>query len=80
MKQSPSSEVNSHSASQEIPPPFTEPKIYRRVHKNPSLECILSQMNSLHIHTPYSFKMNFNIILPSVPRCPKACPSFWYSD
>jgi hypothetical protein len=48
MEQSPSSEADSHSASQEIPWPSYNPKIHYHVHNNPPLFLILSQVNPGH--------------------------------
>jgi hypothetical protein len=37
-----------------------------RVHKNPSLTAVLSQINPVHSFASYIFKICFNIILPSM--------------
>jgi hypothetical protein len=37
-------------------------------------------MNTVHIFTPYVFKLIFNIILPSTPTSSKCFLPLWYSD
>jgi hypothetical protein len=54
MEQSPSSEANSRLASQEIPGLLWSPKVHYRVHNNPPLVCILSQMHSARVFTLFS--------------------------
>jgi hypothetical protein len=44
-------EGDSHSANQEIPHLLQRPKVQYRVHKNPSLGPILSQMTVVHLQT-----------------------------
>jgi len=50
------------------------------VHKNPSFDPILSQMNPVHILTSCFLKIHFNIILPSTPSSTKWPYSFTFSD
>ena len=60
MKQSPSLEANTSSASQKIHCILWSPKVHYRIHKRP-----------LPVLTPYHFsKNNFNIILPYTPHNP----------
>jgi len=68
MVQIPSSEADSHSASQEIHRLLYNPKIHYCVHESPQLVPILSQMNPVHTFPPYFPKIRSNIILPSTPR------------
>jgi len=63
MEQSPSTEVSSHSASQEISRLLYNLKIHYRVHSSPPLVSILSQMHQFHVLSPCFPKINSNIIL-----------------
>jgi hypothetical protein len=40
-------------------------------HGTRQLGTILSQLNLIHSHTHYFFNINFNVILPPIPRHPK---------
>jgi hypothetical protein len=53
MEQSPSSEANSHSASQEITRPLWKPKVHYRVYNSPPLVPILNQMNPVYTFPHY---------------------------
>jgi hypothetical protein len=65
MEQSPYSEANSHSSSQEIPHLLWNPKVHYRVHNSPTLVPNLSQLHPVHIFPPYFPKIHFNIIIPT---------------
>jgi hypothetical protein len=71
MKQNPSWEADSHSASQEIPSFIWNPTVQYRVHKIPPPAPNLSHMNPVH----NLFQINFNIIFPSTSRSPVTFPS-----
>jgi hypothetical protein len=64
--------VNNHtlrtykrSATQKVPRPLWNQKVHYCVYKIPTPNPILREMNVLRILKGYSFKMHFNIILPS---------------
>ena len=50
---------------QEIPRILRHSNVHFRVHKTPALNPILSQLSTVYV-PPYSLKINFNIILPSM--------------
>jgi len=79
MKQSPSWEANSHSASQEILHLLWNLKVHYCVHNSLPLFPILSQMHSVHTLPPYFPKIYFTIILPSTPRSSKWTVPFKFS-
>jgi hypothetical protein len=76
MVQNRSWEAHSHSASQEITCLKWKPGFHYCVQKSPLHIPILRQVNPVHIVTPYLFKINFNIILPSVSRSSKQSRPF----
>jgi len=55
MEQSPSSETDSHSASQEIPRILWNLKVHYRVHKSSSLDPMMSHLNPVHTIPPCTF-------------------------
>ena len=75
MKQTPFSEANRFSASQEIPCNLCNQKVHYRIHKCPSPVPILSQLDPVHTTTSHFLKIHLNIILPSMPGSPKWSPS-----
>jgi len=51
----------------QFPAFYGTPLVYYRVHKNPPLNPILNHIDTVHILTLYFCKINFNIILISMP-------------
>jgi hypothetical protein len=65
-----SREADSRSVTLEIISILWNPRVHYRVHKNPPLVSVLSQINpvpKLHL----IFQIHINIILLSMPRSPK---------
>jgi hypothetical protein len=66
LKQSPSWEADSFSASQKIPSILWNPKVYYRIYSRPPSVPILTQINQIY-SSPHFQKINLNIILLSMP-------------
>jgi hypothetical protein len=77
-EQSPS-DANSHSSSQEIIRLLWNTKVHYRVHKNPPLIPILSQVNPVLTSPPYFHKMHSNIMFLSKPMSSKRSLPFRFS-
>ena len=71
IQQSPYSEANRFSASQEIPHVLWKPNVHYRIHKCPPPFLILSQLDPVHTTTSHFLKIHLCIILPSTPGCTK---------
>jgi hypothetical protein len=72
MEQSPAWEANSSSASREIPCVVWNPNFHCHVHNILLLVTVLSQISLVHAFSPsHFFKIHFNIIVQSTPRCSK---------
>jgi len=71
MEQSPSSEANQFSASQEIPCILWNLKVYYCVYNSPPPVPILSQINPVHALPSHILKIHLNIILSSMPGSSK---------
>jgi hypothetical protein len=51
-------------------------KVHHHVHKSPSLDPILSQLNPVCPIDPYLSKVRLNVILPPMPRSSQWSPPF----
>jgi len=70
MKQRVFWEAKSRSASKKVPRFLWNEKTYLPLSQEPATGPYLEPDNPLHILTPYSFKIHFNIIIPTPPRLP----------
>ena len=67
MEQSPYSETNRFSDSQETPHILWNPKVHFRIHNFPPPAPVPSQLDPVHTPTSYFLKIHLNIILPCTP-------------
>jgi hypothetical protein len=74
-----SGKPDSSSAGKEIPRLSWKQDVHCCVHESPPLGSVLSQMNSVHIHTPCFYKFHSDV-LPSKPRSPKWSLLFRFSE
>jgi len=72
--------ANSHSSGQEIPIFLWKAKCYDCVHKNPSLDPILSQMNPVHTLPHHLSGIHSNIIFTSTTMSCKWSLPFRFSN
>jgi len=71
MEQSPSSEPNQFSASQEIPCNLWNPKVHYHIHKTPPPVPIPSPINPFHALASHFLNIHLHVTLPSMPGSSK---------
>lgn len=84
-EQSPSCKANISSAFEKIPRILWSRGFHYRVHQGHPLASSVSQINPIHNLEYYSFKLHFNIVLPSIRSnffllglCTKTLYSFFF--
>lgn len=70
IEQSPSSEANTSSASQEMPHIFWNLERHYGIHKSLPPVCNPSHINPVHVLPSHFLKINFNSILPPMSSLP----------
>jgi hypothetical protein len=70
---------DSRSAGKETSLLLRNTNFHYSVHKSPTLEPIMSQLNPVHTITTYFLHIRLNVILPSVPGSPKCSFFFLFS-
>jgi hypothetical protein len=66
MSLTPCLEAASCAATKELPSTLWNPNIRYRLHKNPPLVPIMSEINPIHTSPPYLSSIQFNIIYPPI--------------
>jgi hypothetical protein len=61
-------------------PAFKECEVHYHIHKSLLLDCMLSQLNPVHIFAFSFFKIQFNIIHPFMSMSPKQCLTLGFFD
>jgi len=77
-EQSPSSEFNRFSVSQETPRILWKPRVHYHSHQCPPPVLILSQLDPVHVSTSRFLKIHLNTTLPCTPGFPKCSLFFMF--